>query len=330
MAKLRESKNDLFESRLFFMMMVVALALTTTIARSSGCMAQVDRGYGMLWALTSDMVSGAGTFINLLCIVVTAILLMTLNHMFSFVRTLNSFVYASIFLILSAANPLACTQFYTGTAICLALVVALFFIFEQYGMTQTSQQSIFMTFAAMSLCCAFHYAFIFLLPVVIVAFIYMRATDARGYIAMMLGIITPYWIILGLGLAEPSQIHFPDFKAMWSPPNGGSVPAVAVVVAVVSALLTVAVTLFNFRTMSNFGIQSRAYNALFVLLSLFTIVAMCVDYRDVMLYVPTLNLCLATQVAHLYTDSSVKQREMLIFTLGAAAMVSLVAHIIVM
>lgn len=329
MAKMRDTKNDFFNSRLFFMMMVVALFLTATIARYSGCMSHIDRGFGVFWALTSDVIEGAGTFINLMCIIVTAILMMALNHMYSFVRTFNSFIYAAMFIMLEIANPLVCTQFYVGTVMCLVLVVALFFIFEQYGMTQTSQQSIFMTFAALSLCCAFHYAFTFLIPVVIVAFIYMRATDIRGYIAMLLGIITPYWILLGLGFADISQLHWPDLRAMWSAPPQPK-EAVAIVMAVVTALMTVVVTLFNFRNMSNFGIQTRAYNALFVLLSIFTIVVMCIDYQDVLIYVPVMNLCLATQAAHLYTDCDAKQREVLMMTMAAVALVSLVAHIIAM
>lgn len=324
-----ERINEFFNGRRFMAVVAVAYVVFSWLALQSGNIVISHAGGGVFFPspealITSRVVSWA---VNTVCTLGVCALLITLNRMFNFVRS-YTVAYASAFLLLQAGNPMASVQFYVGTALCLVLLGASFVMFAEYQDKQRSQRSIFIAFALVSFCCMFHYSFLFLAPVMLIGFMQMRAMNLRSLIAMVLGLVTPYWIALGMCLVDPHSFTVPQVSTIFTVIAAGTLAHAGVVTAAVTATATVVLTAINMFTIFNYRLQTRLYNAFFAVPALLAIMAMCVDYNNVSTYMPALNLCLAIQVAHTFTISTALRRYLLMVVLIAAAAASYVAQLL--
>ena len=226
-----------------------------------------------------DSSSDTSCFVAVVANVVIGVLLVTLNIMFRYIKTYNCFVFAAVFVLLQGINPFLSTRFFAGTALCLVVVVTLFFMFEQYGKRGGASQGIFLVMALLSFFTIYHYVFFLLFPLYILGFAYMRVLDVRG------------------------------------------------VFAITTVVLTVLLTVSNFKTMLNYSVHVRAYNNFFVALSVFVVLMMAIDYNDFLIYMPLLNLCAAIQYGHWYVITPHETRQPVTMWLMVAM---LVAYIIAM
>ena len=79
----------------------------------------------------------------------------------------------------------------------------------------------------------------------------------------------------------------------------------------------------------NYRLQKRVYNTFIIVLALLSMGMMCIDYRNMMIYVPILNWCLAVQVAHAFTiNSSLLRRYIPLVLLMMATMATYATHVI--
>ena len=156
MAKKGSYIVDYFNNRGFFGLAILILVVFSVIA--SGNFVVPQRGYGTFhnvanWISSSD----TSCFVAVLCNVVMGVLLVTPNIMFRYIKTYNCFVFAAIFVLLQGVNPFLSTRFYAGTAMCLVVVVSLFFMFDQYGKRSGASQGIFLVMALLSFFTLYHY-----------------------------------------------------------------------------------------------------------------------------------------------------------------------------
>ena len=240
---------------------------------------------------------------------VTGVLLVTLNLMFRYIKTYNCFVFAAVFVLLQGANPFLSTRFFAGSAMCLVVVVSLFFMFEQYGKRGGASQGIFLTMALLSFFTLYHYVFFLLIPLYLLGFAYMRVLDVKGAFAVFFGIVTPYWIALGTGLEPLSAFQAPHISQVWSTAPEFGAKGWAVTIAITTVVLTIVLTIANFKTMLNYSVHVRAYNNFFVALSAFVVLMMAIDYNDFLIYMPLLNLCFAIQYGHWYVITPHETRQ---------------------
>jgi len=92
--------------------------------------------------------------------------------------------------------------------------------------------------------------------------------------------------------------------------------------AVATALLGVVLAVMNLMTIMNYRMQTRVYNAFFVFVLVAMVIALCVDYSDVAVYLPLLNLMVGVQLAHAHTLRATRAHRYLLivlFIVGCAA-----------
>ena len=234
---------------------------------------------------------------------------MTLNIMFRYIKTYNCFVFAAIFVLLQGINPFLSTRFFSGTAMCVVVVLSLFFMFEQYGKRNYAGQGIFLVMALLSFFSIYHYVFFLLIPLFVLGFAYMRVLDVRGVFATIFGVVTPYWIMLGTGLEPLSAFQAPHITQVWSSAPAFAGKGWAITMAIVTVALTVLLTVSNLKTMLNYSVHVRAYNNFFIALSVFVVLMMAIDYNDFLIYMPLLNMCFAIQYGHWYVISLHETRQ---------------------
>lgn len=317
-----ERLNEFFNSRAFMWIVAAVVLLATCAAMLTGRVPAPQQGQGVFFHWGGLLIQEPQTSweINMLCLGGVAALLMTLNRRYNFVRTVTT-VPASMFLLLQLASPQLSVNFGVGTAMCVVLAVALFTVFAAYQKRGRSQRSIFLVMATVSLCSMFHFAFLFLIPVMLLGFVYVRAMSLKGFVAMLLGLVTPFWIALGTGLVSPWDYHLPQLSSIWNVRDLAHLP-VDIAIAVVTAVVTIAVTVVNLMTLLNYRLQTRVYNAFLVVVSALAIVMMGVDFNNIVNYLPILNLCLAIQLAHLHTIGTATRRYLVLVAIVVASLVS--------
>ena len=311
----REHINEYFNSKSFMVLCALALVATAVVARLWGITPPADDSLGIFFKFNGPLINHAtlSWVVNLLCLLVTGGILIAINKVFAFVRSVTH-LFVSAFFLLQIANPSGLVAFNAGTLLCLLVALTLLPLFAAYQ-DRHSQRRIFLIFALATTGCLFHYGFLILIPAFLLGFLYMGALNLKGVLAMFFGLVTPLWIVLGLGIANPSDAALPQWTILGLPTL-----TPIIVLAAITTVLGIVLALMNLHTIINYRMQTRVYNAFFIIMLVFTVIALCLNYRQLTVFLPLLNLMVAIQVAHFHTLRTFPFRYifLLLFIAGCA------------
>lgn len=302
-----ESINRFFNGLPFVVLLAVILALTGAMFAFSGNGTVNAGGGGFCFSSANlhiaDKYISLG--INLATILLSGILLYYLNKSSSFIRA-YTLIHISSFFMLEAANPYLSSSLLDGSFLSLILLGATFILFNSYNMPRP-QRSIFLTFTLLALGSMFHYMCLFLIPVFFIGFIQMRAMSLKGFLAMGVGLATPFWILMGTGIVKPTDFALPAMHNVWSYLN--SMQSLTMLLSVIlSAIIVIILMSINLFQIYSYKTQIRSYNGFFSILTIATLIIMAIDYGNILNYIPVLNCCLAVQIAHSFTISKASKR----------------------
>ena len=122
----------------------------------------------------------------------------------------------------------------------------------------------------------------------------------------MLGLISPWWIVFGLGLAHLSQISLPDpvnpLAALSAPDRLQmfAAPALTLLIGLVCGV-------FNLMKVLNMNARMRALHGLLVLTSIVTGLMVLLDYTNLDFYLPLLNVCVAFQIGQFFRINTLQR-----------------------
>lgn len=318
---------ELLNGRGFAILAAIALVVTAVIATTLGGVPPIDVGNGMFFDLSAVpfQATQLTMFINVALIIATGMLMLLLNKLYNFVKAFT-FVGAAVFFLLELALPMCSSVLNVGTILCLVLVMGTLVLFGTYE-DKYAQRPIFLITCVLAFGMMFNWAFVALIVAFVLGFAYMRAMNWKGFFAVLIGLFTPFWIAFGLGLVSPEQFNLLEINSVWNTLAEGQVRAMVIwIVAVVVA--TIVLSAINLFSIYHYRLQLRVYNAFFLLVTLVSVVGVCVDYRDMLIFVPMLNLCLSVQVAHSFTISTFPKRYIFIFVLVIATLVAFVANLL--
>ena len=316
----REHINEYFNGQPFMIMCALALIAATAVALSMGVQPLSDESTGIFFSVKGASIGNKtlSAALNVLCLLVTGGVMLALNKVFTYVRSMTR-LFASAFYLLQLANPSGLVAFNAGTLVCLVTAVAIMPLFASYQ-DRHSQRSIFLIFAMLTTGSMFHYGFLIILPAFLLGFINMGVFNLKGVLAMLFGLLTPFWIVMGLGLATPADFIMPKIDGIWNLMGQSHVNLVHVLAAA-TAILGIVLAVRNLLTIMNYRMQSRVYNAFFVFVLVMVIIALCIDCGAVTVFLPLLNLMVAIQIAHYHTlrTSPFRYVYILLFTMGCFA-----------
>lgn len=321
-----ERINDILNGRLVAVLSGIVLLVTAIMAAKSGELPVPDAGSGLFFNIKGSFIENThlSVLANVLGIIGIGLMLLLLDKKYSVVRA-YTFITITSFFVLEMACPLLTCGFNTGTALGLVLAAGAYLLFSTYQ-NKRSQRVIFLVMAVLSCSVMFHWAFIALIPPFLLGFAYMRSLGFKGFLAALIGLITPFWIALGTGLVSPSDFKPIEIHAVWNTLETAQA-GVLIAWVVLLIIITIAVTVMNLFSIYTYRLQLRVYNAFFVMVIICTLVAMCIDYRDFSIFIPMLNYCLAIQIAHAFTISTFVKRHVFIFILMALALAFFVASL---
>ncbi|MGN0229635.1 MAG: hypothetical protein ACI4BH_07485 [Muribaculaceae bacterium] len=317
--KFRESViNDFFNSKAFAILAAIALTVMMYVNYTSGnVITAFTHGHGILFPSLSGSIYDPciSVVLNAFCIILIGLTMVILNKMFNFIRSVT-WIYVSTFLLLTFSSPITSSSLFTGTLVGIVIVLTMFTLYASFQ-NKRSQRNIFSSFALVSAASMFHYAFIYLIPVLMLGYMLMQAMNLRSFLAMLLGIITPFWIVLGLGIADLADFSLPSYESAWAALRTPQLHLSIVYIAII-IIITVVLTCINLLQIINYKLQARAYNGYLVYLSVASILMMAIDYQNAFIYLPAVNLCFGVQFAHFFTLNSHTRRYIAVIVLIVA------------
>lgn len=233
-------------------------------------------------------------------ILATALSWMFIIQLFNPFRALTT-LPASFFLAMVTAMPDIMDQLYTGTVMAFAIVVCIPLLWSSFADVGRLRH-IFLLFFILSALTMTRYCFAVYIPVFILGCIQMKIMSLRTIIACILGIATPWWIALGIGLIEPPAIRMPDFSQFSLVFDFDGTLNLILVLVTTSVLLVVA-WCANFMKVLTLNANLRAFNGSISLIALFTVLAICVDFSNAVAYLPTLMLASSYELAYMFGTS---------------------------
>ena len=270
----REHINEYFNGRPFMVLCALALIAATVVALMLGVHSAPAESEGLFFSLKGRLIEHGplSVSINVLSLLATGGIMLALNKVFSYVRAVTH-LFVSAFFLLQLAHPAGLVSFNAGTLLCLLTSIAILPLFASYQ-DRHAQRSIFLIFAIVAAGSMFHYGFLFLIPAFILGFLNMGVFNLKGLLAMLFGLVTPFWIVLGLGIVAPSGFTAPHINGIWTL-SGQPWTNLTLVLAVITALLGIVLAVMNLMTIMNYRMQTRVYNAFFV----FVLVMAVIDAR---------------------------------------------------
>lgn len=228
----------------------------------------------------------------------TLLAMWLLNKVHNVLRSVTS-LYIAFFTAMQAATPDLAGQFYTGTVLAVLVPFCMLLLFSVYRSSHASYR-VFLIFLLLSFFTATQYVFAVYVPVFLLGIAQMGVFNRRTMVAALLGLITPWWLMLGFGVIDLADIHMPHIVNIFTQIDTDESIVLLVAVGFTSLCMLVCFILNVLRTIA-YNARARAVNGAFTVTGLVTLIAMCVDYANILSYIPLLNFCAAMECTHYFS-----------------------------
>lgn len=241
-------------------------------------------------------------------------LMIWINRSYNFMKAMT-LIYVSFFALMQLATPDLLDEFYSGTVLCAILLFCTSLLFNCFGQrTPDSMRKIFMIFFMLSAGTATQYVYAGYILVFLIGCIQMRIFSLRTLLAAGIGIVTPWILMIGSGIVQPSQLHMPTFVSLFSDIDMRDTMTLLLTVLLTALLMLSGMVLTFFKVLT-YTARRRSFNGLITVLSVFTLVAMMVDYTNMVTYIPTLNVCAAFAVSHFFAINNTEKSYIAILSI---------------
>ncbi|MCM1504606.1 MAG: hypothetical protein NC127_05370 [Muribaculum sp.] len=295
-----------FHTRWCFLLLIFLAVGGTVFAYLCGDIVALDADAGFVFPSSDTWISDK--FISLCAgvalSVLSALFLGYLNKAFNIIRHVTR-LFAGLFIFFQGACPSVMGQLYDGTLMCALLLLSMVPMFDSFQNPKDTRR-VFLTFCLISFGSLCDVSCVAYLAVFLIGCIQMQCMKFKAFLAMLLGIITPYWIVFGAGLARISNLQMPEFVSIFhTVPKGDAL--ILLVYAGLTMFLGIVAGVLNLVKVYSYNARTRAYNGFFMVLFLCSCLLALVDYRRFTVYLPIINLTSAFQIGHFFVINNQKR-----------------------
>ena len=256
----------------------------------------------------------------------TVVIMLLLNKVHNVMRSMTS-VYIAFFCMMQLATPELMTHFYTGTVLAVVIPLCMFMLFGCYR-NPGATRMVFLVALLLSLSTATQYCYAFYIPAMLIGIAQMGIFNRRTLAAAFMGLLTPWIILLGFGIVSPGELHFPEFVSVFSAIDFEDTLLLIFAIGF-TAILTLVCYIFMLMRTIAYNARARAFNGAFLVVTLITMLAMCIDYYNITSYIPMLNFCAAMEVTHFFSVHRAEKSFIAIFSLLTVYAVLFACQIII-
>lgn len=249
-----------------------------------------------LWGLHGPAAMGVAAALTLLC----AFLSIIISSRFTLVSGTGT-LHASLFIVAQGCMPWTTTGLSGASLLCAGMLVCTWLLFGLYGLKNTSQ-GIFVIFTLLAWGSMVQYAFLLLMPLFMLGAVFLGVFTLRTFLAMLLGIAAPYWIVLGLGVVNVEDFAVPALTNIFSGYTDPGTLLYFMLQMALLALFSLLLTASNTMAAEGAGARHRSYNSFVNLLAVAMVWFMVFDYNNFTAYSSATAACLGLQAARFATS----------------------------
>lgn len=233
--------------------------------------------------------------LSAVAMVAVAVMMVLVNRTFNLLRT-SSVLLGGLYLLMQCSVPEISARFVPGTVLTLLALIVTALLYSCYQRPERTQT----VFLAFFLCTAASFAqaaALIYLPVLLAGCIQMRSFTLRTVVAAILGILTPFWLMLGFHPDGFRGLYLPD---VWFSPSmfltGDFLSPLAATVAFM-LVWCMLMLMHNLYRVYSYNARARALNGLMASMTVATMVLAVVCFGAPDSYLPPLMCFTAVQTA---------------------------------
>lgn len=247
--------------------------------------------------------------ISALILILSALGCVVLNRKHNFISG-NDYSLAAFLLIFCASNP-ATTAGISDSLILLAVtVIVVSLIFSCYKSPNATQE-VYLAATLISAATTILIPAVALLPLLLFGIGYMNIVRIKEVIAIGMGLITPWWILLGLGIIDFSSFNIPEIKPVWMLDNLTTFRTVILLSYCVVLLWDIILWVNNSFSLMSGNVKTRAFIKTISVLGLIAPIFMIFDTTRTEVYSSLLYLAAAVQTGKFFSIHNIRRGALL-------------------
>ncbi|MCM1111484.1 MAG: hypothetical protein NC336_09760 [Clostridium sp.] len=237
-----------------------------------------------------------------------------INRRFNLLRTI-SLLFVAMYAVMESATPSSLMWFSGGQVAALTVIGCMGVMFSVYNRPELTRR-VFLVFCLLASCSLTQIGFPVYLAVFLIGCAQMRVFSFRTFVAALLGIVTPLWIVFGAGVRSPHDFHIPPIV---NPFSGVDLQVSLQLFLTVGFTLLVGVVtgVANLLRFMRMNAQTRSLNGLLGIIGITTGLMAVVDFTNIEFYIPLLNATTAFQTGHFFRMNQKRRAYILILVLLA-------------
>ena len=220
-----------------------------------------------------------------------------LNQKYNLIRTTEP-VEQVIFLIFVASNPWITAHLSSSLILCGAIIISLWILFGCYDSPNATHQ-MFAVATFVSVGSMFQYGFLPFIAFFIITAGIMKIFRLKEMIAFFLGLVSPYWVGVGLGWIPLSYFRLPSLSPLLE--NTSMMLEIFFLMASVATAIFIGLICGVIDSVKIYAGNSQvsAMNNVVYWLGFICVACVLVDFNNMFTYIPTLYFTVAVQLANL-------------------------------
>lgn len=245
-----------------------------------------------------DIPGSWGEIINVAILGLCAPTVFLINKHFSLLR--SSLPFWALFFLPLTCSMLPVSGKLTSAVILLPVTLMMFVaIFNSYRIRNATKNSFFIA-TCISAGAMIQYAFLPYIVAIALSMLTMKALRIKELLAMVFGIISPWWMLMGLGVIGYRDFTLPSPQNIFTSTVDPSVFPLLLgtgIAAVVALLLS----LYNGIRLYAGNTKIRSYNNVVNVFGFISLIAIMFDIDNICAYLGVLNLWIGLQFANFFT-----------------------------
>lgn len=289
---------------IFFVVIVGSIVFLGATPQTYNCSGIVEG-----WSIPVIGNNIVGTLVNSGIILLTATLLTKIATHYQLVKEQTLLPLLFFLLFLSLTSTLI-NHFEPVNILSLIVFVLVAILYSSYQENRSTEKG-FIIALIVSVISFVDAHILYLLPILIVGIIQMQAASLRTFAAMIVGLLTPYWIVWGFGWIELSQLDFTTLAISLQ------IPPIDIQLIPVAAIMFIGFVcgISNLYNAFNEKIYTRATNGFINLLSTYTALLLIIDNANYIQYLPILCGCVALQTSYFFTTRTKRTHTIVLIVL---------------
>lgn len=252
-------------------------------------------------------------FLNVLIISGVAFLLPLMNRKYNFIQTTDPLLPLA-FLILIACNTVITSRLGTPVLLLAVNVLCFYILLETYEKINSTQE-FFLIASFLSIGSMVEYSFLMMIPVFVAGGFLMKSIGWREFVAFGFGLIAPYWIVVGMGIVEPSQFRFPIGTPITVQLDLNPQLYRTLVSIGLAALISMIFSFYNSFSLLHGNSRVRSIHLSISIMGYICIISMIGDFNNLLAYSGTIYLWLALEMATLFSTKSFRSPQIWILSI---------------